>query len=395
MAMRPVHASPILEAVSTGASNWSQAYLTDEQIEDRRRAWVDRFRPALLLALEEFLESAKWPERERFRRKLVQRDLNHLSLDELFRDMPKSHWESRQFPPDRIVLSLQVLKELPEAQALLGVFVAIVQRAYALYRSEDEDDPVLSSDDPSLVAAAAGDAHLLLCAREVLDQHPPDPLGGGTAGTDATEWTRTLNDAAIPAFKDVASINDYLAAQERIINDDPYRRARQPAQPLETFASPATSADPNRPPSPAELFVIMPFSEAWSDGIYAFIRRTIERLEAPEGELHLYRADEIAQPGQISQQIKDSIATAHVVIADITGVNPNVMWELGYADGLGRTIVILNQDPSSSPFDMIDRRQVPYHGTTTDEDEENFLRHIIEALQAGYGLSFTARDRHP
>jgi hypothetical protein len=125
----------------TGASNWSEAYLTDQQTEEKRRAWVDRFRSALLLALEEFLESAKWPERERFRRKLVQRDLDHLSLDELFRDMPKSHWESRQFPPDRIVLSLQVLKELPEAQALLGVCVAIVQRAYALYRSGGQTTP--------------------------------------------------------------------------------------------------------------------------------------------------------------------------------------------------------------------------------------------------------------
>jgi hypothetical protein len=202
-----------------------------------------------------------------------------------------------------------------------------------------------------------------------------------------------LNQAAIPAFKSVASIDDYLAAQERMIDEDPYRRARQPAQHLTTFAGSAESADTNGPPGPAEVFVIMPFSEAWSDGIYAFIRRTIERLEAPEGELHLYRADEIAQPGQISQQIKDSIAAAHVVIADITGVNPNVMWELGYADGLGKTIVILNQNPSSSPFDMIDRRQVAYHGSPTDQDEKDFLRHIIEALQAGYERSFTVRDR--
>jgi nucleoside 2-deoxyribosyltransferase len=29
-----------------------------------------------------------------------------------------------------------------------------------------------------------------------------------------------------------------------------------------------------------------------------------------------------------------------VVVADITGVNPNVMWELGYADGKGKAIVI-------------------------------------------------------
>jgi len=136
----------------------------------------------------------------------------------------------------------------------------------------------------------------------------------------------------------------------------------------------------------------MPFRETWSAGIYAFIRRTVGRLEAPEGALHLYRADEIAEPGQISQQIKDAIAAAHVVIADITEMNPNVMWELGYADGLGKTIVILNQSPSSSPFDMVDRRQVAYCSSPTDEDEANLLRHIIEAVRTGYGRSLTPRS---
>jgi hypothetical protein len=57
------------------------------------------------------------------------------------------------------------------------------------------------------------------------------------------------------------------------------------------------------------------------------------------------------------------------------------MWELGYADGLGRTIVILNQDPRSSPFDMVDRRQVAYSAYPTERDEEALIRHLIEALR--------------
>jgi hypothetical protein len=48
------------------------------------------------------------------------------------------------------------------------------------------------------------------------------------------------------------------------------------------------------------------------------------RLDAPDDALHLYRADEIAEPGQITQQIKDSIAGAHLTIADVTNMNPNV-----------------------------------------------------------------------
>ncbi|MGO9077666.1 MAG: hypothetical protein ACLQDY_01290 [Streptosporangiaceae bacterium] len=285
---------------------------------------------------------------------------------------------------------------MPEAQALLSVCVAIIQRAYALYRSEDEDDPVLRSDDPVLTAAAGEDARLLVCAREVLGQHPPSPLGGGTSGTDSTDWTRSLNEAVIADFKDIASIGGYLAAQERIISHDPYRRAGwRPALPANPFAGSAAPAVPPADivavPDEIELFVIMPFSETWSAGTYAFIRRAVERLDTPAGTFRVYRADEIAEPGQITQQIKDSIATAHVTIADITDVNPNVMWELGYADGLGKTIVILNQNPGSSPFDMVDRRQVTYHASPTDDDEDNLLRHLIEALRTGPRLSFTAR----
>jgi hypothetical protein len=351
----------------------------------------------LQLALAEFLASAEWPERERFRRTLVQRDLDHLRLDQLIQGMPTSSWESRQFPPDRIVLSLQVLQEMPEAHGLLDVCLAAIQRGYALYRSEDQDDPALRSDDPVLVAAAGADARLLLCAREVLGQHPPSPLGGGTSGTQATDWTRLLNEAVIADFKDIASIGGYLVAQEHIIGNDPYRHARWrpalPANPLVGLAAPAVPpAGIATESGPIELFVIMPFSEAWSAGTYAFIRRTVERLDAPAGTFHLYRADDIAEPGQITQQIKDSIANAHVTIADITNVNPNVMWELGYADGLGKTIVILNQSPGSSPFDMVDRRQVAYPPTLTGTDEDNLLRHLIEALRTGHGLPFTARS---
>ncbi len=84
-----------------------------------------------------------------------------------------------------------------------------------------------------------------------------------------------------------------------------------------------------------QLFVIMPFGQNWSDGIYALIRRAAGKLDIPQERIRLYRADEIASPGQISDQIKQAIDSADVVIADITDVNPNVMWELGFADGRG------------------------------------------------------------
>lgn len=370
-----------------GASGWSEASRNEDQIRARRRGWVDKFRTALELALEEFLTSTQWPERERFRRTLVQKGLHDISLEEFLREMPRSSWEQTPLVPDRVVLSLQVLRELPRAKSLLDLCLAMVTRAYELYSSDKEEEPELRSSDPKLLSAADGDSVLMICAWEVLDQHPPSPLGGGGVGTDPRDWQRRLNEAAIPAFRTVTTLDDYLAAQEKIITGareaSGWTHAVRIGSPITTTAFRDSRAASQPDTAPAELFVIMPFGEAWSDGTYVFIRRAVARMDIAAEDVHLYRADEIASPGQISEQIKDAIGRAGVVIADITNVNPNVMWELGYADGKGKAIVILNQDPGSSPFDMVDRRQVAYSASPTEVDETNLVRHLNEAMTIG------------
>lgn len=185
-----------------------------------------KFQPVLDLALDEFLQTAQWPQRERFRRKLTQRALGDLSLEEMLQTMPRSSWERNMAVPDQIILSLQVLQELPEAKALLDVCMAIVKRAYELYSSDTHDDLKLRSDDPVLLSAAGGDPGLLLRALEVLDQHPPNPLGGGGSGPDSTTWSRWLHEAVMPAFGGVTTVQDYIAAQARIADES--RRAYGP-----------------------------------------------------------------------------------------------------------------------------------------------------------------------
>jgi hypothetical protein len=54
------------------------------------------------------------------------------------------------------------------------------------------------------------------------------------------------------------------------------------------------------------------------------------------------------------------IARAHLVIADVTGLNGNVMYELGVAHGLGRPTVILAQSIGEVPFDLRSYRVQEY-----------------------------------
>jgi len=62
----------------------------------------------------------------------------------------------------------------------------------------------------------------------------------------------------------------------------------------------------------------------------------------------------------VLNQIITAIERANVLIADITGTNPNVLFELGYADALGRAVIVLNQTIGDTPFDIKDWRQIEY-----------------------------------
>ena len=93
-----------------GANDWTEVYQTDAEILQSRQKWVDQNRTVLLLALDQFLATGEWPLRERFRRTLVQNDID-LNLDDVIDEMPKPEWISDLIMPDRVRLSLYVLKD--------------------------------------------------------------------------------------------------------------------------------------------------------------------------------------------------------------------------------------------------------------------------------------------
>jgi len=106
--------------------------------------------------------------------------------------------------------------------------------------------------------------------------------------------------------------------------------------------------------------VLMPFREEFDD-VYLVIRDAVSVASESLGmEIRCRRADEIAKPGRITEQILHEIESADLLIADLSGNNPNVMYELGYGHALEKTAIIINQDVHTSPFDVKDFRQVLY-----------------------------------
>jgi transcriptional regulator with XRE-family HTH domain len=115
-------------------------------------------------------------------------------------------------------------------------------------------------------------------------------------------------------------------------------------------------APPKRASSRSDMcFVIMPFAEP----INSYYKPIIIRAIA-QARMKAVRADDSVISGAIFQQIWDGINDAVVCVADLTGQNCNVMYELGLAHALRKPVVAIIQDTKDIPFDLRHIRHIVY-----------------------------------
>jgi hypothetical protein len=74
--------------------------------------------------------------------------------------------------------------------------------------------------------------------------------------------------------------------------------------------------------------------------------------------LEPYRADLDLSPGAITPKMLSELLGARVVIADLTGRNPNVFYELGITHSFARPLISIADSSSSLPFDAKDERVI-------------------------------------
>ena len=99
----------------------------------------------------------------------------------------------------------------------------------------------------------------------------------------------------------------------------------------------------------------MPFAEEMRPIYDDHIRPIVES----EG-ISCIRADEIVGVNLITFDIWEKINRARFIIADLTGQNPNVFYELGLAHALGKEVVLLTQSIDDVPFDLKAMRCIIY-----------------------------------
>ena len=86
------------------------------------------------------------------------------------------------------------------------------------------------------------------------------------------------------------------------------------------------------------------------------------------------RVDQINDSDSITQTIIDKLLSSELVIADISGHNPNVFFEMGYRKCTDKTIIHLKKKGETIPFDVNTVRTFEYHLTDLDNVEETKKR---------------------
>lgn len=115
----------------------------------------------------------------------------------------------------------------------------------------------------------------------------------------------------------------------------------------------------NNQPKPY-VFVLMPFDDSFDD-----IYKLGIKAAAHEVGAYAERLDEQIFNEGMLDRIFNQINKADVVVADMTGRNPNVFYEVGYAHALGKMVILVTQSSDDIPFDLKHQQHLVYEGKIT------------------------------
>lgn len=119
-------------------------------------------------------------------------------------------------------------------------------------------------------------------------------------------------------------------------------------------------------------FIVSPIGEEGTE-----IRKRADQLfkhiispVCKECDFKAVRVDQINQADAITQTIIDYLRKSELVIADMTGHNPNAFYEMGFRASTGRPIIHLKEKGEQIPFDIAGIRAFDYDLTDLDLVDE-------------------------
>jgi hypothetical protein len=129
-------------------------------------------------------------------------------------------------------------------------------------------------------------------------------------------------------------------------------------------------------PDPNLCFVLMPISGDFTPLYEDHLKKIIRKQS-----MTCVRADEVVSVGSITKDIWEKICSARFLVADLTGRNANVFYEVGLAHALGKDVILLTRSMNDVPFDLKSLRCIVYEFTPRGVAElETRLEKVIVDL---------------
>lgn len=168
-------------------------------------------------------------------------------------------------------------------------------------------------------------------------------------------------------------LTEYLASSIVLPAEESEKFSVQPI-----FGSPLTKRDDLQ----VGLFIIMPLAE-----VFRPVYENAILAAAANCNITCKRGDDFFSSAEIMDEVWSAIVGSELCIADCTGRNPNVFYELGIAHTLGRPCILIAQSVHDIPFDIQHRRAIIY------ENSDDGIQKCRSALEKSIETELAA-SRH-
>jgi predicted Rossmann-fold nucleotide-binding protein len=210
-------------------------------------------------------------------------------------------------------------------------------------------------------------------------------LVSGSKGTMcAANWARIANKPVLPvaAFGGAAQqtyveeLKDFDSKYSDRIDQSQYEVLNMVSSDWEKLAAEVISLA-ERIVSSKNVFVVMSFSNTPQlEDAYESFREVCE-----EYQYECNRVDNTTTTERIIPEIVSSIENSAFVIADLTEESPNVYYELGFAHGLKKPVIVTARKGVHLPFDIRDIPVIFWEGQKRLKDRLRKKIHDIASLQ--------------
>lgn len=120
-----------------------------------------------------------------------------------------------------------------------------------------------------------------------------------------------------------------------------------------------------------EIFIIMPFKDPFNEYYEKLIKPAILELNYV-----VVRSDEIYSPSSFVQTMWEHIIKSKLVIAEMTYMNPNVLYELGLCHAINKTVIMISQSMDYIPADLRHINCIIY-----STDKVNWIKDLTSNIQ--------------